>query len=323
MPPGGPDPGAHTHEPPARDPAGGVLALALVGALVLLVLKGGAGLVAHSLSLIGDAVHSLTDVLAYGGAVVAARAAHRAPTGDFTYGFGRGRILAALGNGVLLLVLAAMLAVAGAVAALGGHDHPRPLTMLAAGAISLVVSAVTGFLLRPDHGTGHGQGDGHGHPHGGGGEANRRAAFLHAAADVASSLGVVLAAALVALTGVGALDGLAAVAIAVGIGLSSWRIVRQTVGTLMEGTPPGIRVDEVAEALGAVDGVCGVHHLHIWQVDEGTAMSGHLVLVATTARECERAVERCGRLVHERFGIGHSTFQAETHSAGEADGDGP
>lgn len=235
-------------------------------------------------------------MLAYGTAFAAARGARRRPTPAFTYGYGRSGVLAALGNAVLLVALAALLAAGAVAAALGGRDHPAPGAMLAGGAVGLGVALATGLLLRPGEDT----------------SVNRRAAFLHAAADALSSAGVVVAAALVWLTGVGALDAAAAVAIAVAIVASSWGVVRETVATLMEAAPPGLRVEDVAAAACEVDGVRGLHHVHVWRVDEGIAMSGHLVLDGeASALEAQERVERCARLLAERFGIGHSTLQAE------------
>ncbi len=249
-----------------------------------------------SIALGGDALHSLTDVLAYGGAYLAARGARRRPTHAFTYGYGRGGVLAALGNATLLIVLAVLLAAGAAAAALGGRDHPAPGAMLAGGAVGLGAALATGLLLRP----------------GAGASLNRRAAFLHAVSDAASSAGVAVAALLVWVTGVGALDAVAAVVIAAAIAASSWSVLRETVWTLMEGAPPGLRVDRLVEAMTAVEGVRGLHHVHVWRVDEGVAMSGHVVLAgAATAAEAQARVEACARVAAERFGIGHCTLQAE------------
>jgi cobalt-zinc-cadmium efflux system protein len=267
-----------------------------VAAVFLFAIKAVWALASGSIALGGDAIHSLTDVLAYGGAYFAAHSARRMPTQAFTYGYGRSGVLAALGNAVLLVALAALVAAGAVAAALAGHDHPAPGAMLLGGVVGLAVALGTGLLLRP-----------HGHS-----SVNRRAAFLHAAADALSSAGVAVAAVLIALTGIGALDAAAAVAIAIAIAASSWGVVRETVATLMEGAPAGLRVEDVAAAAREVDGVRDLHHVHVWRVDEGIAMSGHVVLEGqTTAHEAQERVEACARVVAERFGIGHSTLQAE------------
>lgn len=275
--------------------------MALVAALGLLAVKAVWAVLSGSIALGGDAVHSLTDVFAYGSAYLAAHSARRRPTEAFTYGYGRSGVLAALGNAVLLIVLSALLAAGAVGAVLTGHDHPAPAAMLAGGAAGLAVAAATGLFLRPS----------------GASSLNRRAAFLHAASDAVSSAGVVAAAVLVWITGVGALDAAAAVAIAAGIVAASWGVVRETVSTLMEGVPAGLRVEAVAAAMAGVEGVRGVHHLHVWRLDEGVALSAHVVLAAeTTAVQAQACVEACARLAAARFGIEHSTLQAEIGDPG-------
>jgi cobalt-zinc-cadmium efflux system protein len=302
---------AHDHEHGRTAGAGAGdrrLAVAFAAAGALCVVEAAWALGARSIALGGDSVHALTDVLAYGGAYLAARSARRRPTAAFTYGYGRSGVLAALGNAVLLMLLAALVAAGAVAAALSGHDRPVPTAMLWGGLVALFVSAAIGVVL-------------HGEPDGG---VNRRAAFLHSAADAAASAAVVLAALLIAWTGRDDLDAICAVAIALGVVAASWGVVRETVSTLMEAVPEGVRVAELADAVRAIDGVADLHHVHVWRVDEGIALSGHLVLrgVPETAA-AEARVEACAAMLAQRFGIGHTTLQVETDGpggAGRADG---
>jgi cobalt-zinc-cadmium efflux system protein len=141
-----------------------------------------------------------------------------------------------------------------------------------------------------------------------------RAAFLHVVGDLLGSLGVVLAAVLVLTMGWERADPVIAILIGALVLLSSWRVLRESVGVLLEGTPAGIDADAVGRRMASMDGVAEVHDLHIWTITSGfPALSAH-VLVGT-GEDCHARRRELAAILDEEFGIGHTTLQVE-HTGG-------
>jgi cobalt-zinc-cadmium efflux system protein len=167
--------------------------------------------------------------------------------------------------------------------------------MLAIGALGLVVNLVGIWLLHR------------------GAEAslNVRAAYLEVIADAVSSLGVLLAAAVVVLTGFTAADVLVSVGIAIFIVPRTWRLLRQAVNVLLEGVPAHLDLAAIEDAITHVVGVRRIHDLHVWTLTSGReAMSAHVVV--DDVRESERLLASLHAVLHTRFGIDHTTIQLET-----------
>jgi cobalt-zinc-cadmium efflux system protein len=270
---------------------------ALAGALSLvlgfMVVEIAVGVVADSLAVLADAGHMLTDAFALGLAVFASWIAARPSTPERSFGYRRAEILAALTNAVLLVVIAIWIFVE-AVGRL--HDPPEVLGgwVLAVGALGLAVNLAAAGLLTRSHGE----------------SLNRRAALRHVLADLLGSVGVIVAGLLVLTTGWLQADAVVSMAIAVLVLASSWGILRESVGILLEGTPRGIDSVEVGRAMAAVDGVQEVHDLHIWTISSGfPSLSAH-VLVAPGA-DCHGIRERLERMLGSRFELTHTTLQVE------------
>jgi cobalt-zinc-cadmium efflux system protein len=271
-------------------------ALMLVGGFTVVELA--AGLLAGSLALLADAAHMLSDTGSLGLAFLAAWLSARPATPRRSFGFRRAEILAALFNGVTLVAVSIWIFVA-AVGRLGDPPDVPGGWILAVGLAGLAVNAAAAWVLA----------------RAGGESLNVRAALTHVIADLLGSAGVIAAGVIVLATGWRYADPIAALAIGVLVLVSSWRILRESVGILLEETPAGIDAEEVGHALAAPESVVEVHDLHIWTITSGfPALSAH-VLVSPGA-DCHGVRRDLERLLHERFGLHHTTLQVE-HASGD------
>jgi len=285
---------ARAHRQTAAARSRGRLTATLALTCGFLVIEVAGALWSGSLALLADAGHMLADAGGLGLALFAIWIAGRPPTPAKTYGYYRAEILAAFVNAVVLLV------VAGAIlletyrrllvppAILGGP-------MLGIAAVGLVVNLVCAALLHGAATT----------------SLNVRAAYLEVLGDALSSIGVVIAAALVVVTGWTLADPLVSGAIALVIVPRTWRLLTQAVNVLLEGTPAHLNLREIEDALCSVAGVRRVHDLHVWTLtSEREAMSAHVVV--DDVRDSERLLETLHAVMHARFGIDHTTLQLET-----------
>ena len=247
-----------------------------------------------SLALLADAGHMLADAGGLALALFAIWIAARPPTPAKTYGYYRAEILAALVNATVLLAVAGWILV---------ETYRRLLAppeilggpMLAVAVLGLGVNLVCARLL-----------------HGAAGQSlNVRAAYLEVLGDALSSAGVVIAALLVVVTGWTPADPLVSGAIALVIVPRTWRLLRQAVNVLLEGTPAHLDLAEIELGMLRVPGVQRVHDLHVWTLTSGReAMSAHVVV--DDVRESERLLDALHAVLHARFGIDHTTIQLET-----------
>jgi cobalt-zinc-cadmium efflux system protein len=264
--------------------------LALTLAYTLAEIAG--GILSNSLALLADAGHMVTDDLALGLAVLAGWFASRPPDRGRTYGYQRAEILAALANGVTLVVVCGFIFWE-AADRFATPPEVRTGLMAWVAAGGLAVNAVSAALL-------------HRHAHG----LNARAAYLHVAGDLLGSVGVLLASAAIALFGWRWADPLASVAIGVIIIVGSVRVVLESVHVLMEGAPHHLDAEEIRGALAAIPGVSDVHDLHLWSLGgRAPLLTAHLVVEhSVRAHDILRAATAG---LESRFGIGHVTLQIE------------
>jgi cobalt-zinc-cadmium efflux system protein len=275
-------------------------------AVVLLVMSAeiAAGLVAHSLALLADAGHMVTDAAALLFAAAAARMASRPARGRWTFGYSRLEILSAQANGIALALVAAWVVYAAIRRLVSPHDVRGGLVVVVAVGGALAATAATLILGRASRES-----------------LNVRGAFLHLVTDVAAFAAAAAAGALVWLTGWDRFDPLASLAVAALMLTSSWRLLRESTAIFME-TSGDIDPGEVERALAAEADVVSVHDLHVWTVTSGfPAVSAH-VLVAHGA-DCHAARARLERLLAARFGLAHSTLQVEHAPPGRLRGDLP
>jgi cobalt-zinc-cadmium efflux system protein len=274
---------------------GGKLRLAFLLTAIILLVEAVAGVLSHSLALLSDAGHILTDVVALGLAWFAVEQARRPADVSRTYGYHRVGILAAMVNGATLIVI--VIAIAVEAARRFGHPEPvqGPLVIVAA-LIAIAVNAFIGFSLR-----------------GSDENLNARAAMLHVVGDLAASIGVVVAGIVIVLGGWVYIDPLLSLGIAALIAWGAVRLVRDTVHILLEGTPRGLDLAEVERAIAATEGVISIHDLHVWTLSPGQlALSSHIVVSEEQlAADTEHMIRRVERELCDRFGIGHTTIQPE------------
>jgi cobalt-zinc-cadmium efflux system protein len=253
-----------------------------------------AGFAVNSLALLSDAWHNFTDVLGLAIAWFAVRQVGRPPDSVRTFGYHRAGILAALGNSVILGVVTFSLFLEAA------HrlPHPPPAgggMIVGVAAVGVLLNGAVAYTLR-----------------GSGRDLNLRGAFLHMLGDALVSFGVVLAGVGILWTRWDWLDPVAGLVVGVFILAGAWRIVREAVNILMEGTPRGLDVEDVGAAIAAVPGVRTLHHLHVWSLGgDLTALSCHVVVEDQPVSSSGLLVERIQRELQDRFRIGHITLQLE------------
>src|SRR6202521_4192792 len=275
------------------------LALALTCAVLVVELVGGR--VSHSLALLSDAGHVLTDVFALGLAWFAVSQANRPADARRSYGYHRVSILAALVNAVTLIVIVLVIA----YEAIQRLAHPEPVQggiVIVAALVGIAINAYVAFGLR--------------------GEArslNVRAALLHVIGDIGASVGVVVAGAVILLTGWLYIDPLLSLGIAVLIAFGAWRIVRETVNLLMEGTPAEIDLAAVTKEIAGTELVTSMHDLHVWALSsDEVALSCHVVVGDCPLGDAEHVVRDLETRLCAKFAIGHTTIQVEScHPCGE------
>jgi cobalt-zinc-cadmium efflux system protein len=281
---------AHQH---SRARSRRALGLVLLLTATYMVVELVAGLLTGSLALLADAGHMLGDVGALGLALGAAWLASRPATPDRSFGFQRAEILAALVNGLVLVAIAIWVFVE-AIARL--DDPPEILGgwMLLVALVGLAVNVVAASILMRAAGE----------------SLNAQAALRHVFADLASSVGVAIAAIVILATGWEQADPIAGMAIALLILASTWSILRDSVVILLEATPSGIDAREVGRRMAAAEGVVEVHDLHIWTITSGfPALSAH-VLVAR-GDDCHARRLELEQMLAGEFGLEHTTLQVE------------
>jgi cobalt-zinc-cadmium efflux system protein len=261
--------------------------------LALLVAEAIGGIITGSLAVLADAGHVLSDVGAIALALIAARLASLPAAGRRTFGYQRSEVLAALVNGVLLVVVS----VAICVAAFGRFSDPPEVEgwgVLALGVFGLAGNVVATLILA------RGQRE----------DINLEGALRHSAADAVGSVGVVVAGAIVLLGGSPVVDPTVGLLIAVLILASSWRLIKEPIDVLMEAAPAGVDVDEVGAVICQEEGVRSVHDLHVWTVTAGfAAIAAHVVVAQGLDRDLIR--RRLELTLREGYGIEHTTLQME------------
>lgn len=252
------------------------------------------GLMTNSLALLSDAGHMLSDAAALGFSLLAMIWGERGASRAKTYGYKRFEVLAAFLNGLALLGISLYIFYE---AFRRFSDPPGVLSsgMLTIAVIGLLVNIAAAYILmRGD--TSH--------------NLNIRSAFLHVIGDLLGSVGAIVAALLIMAFGWNLADPIASVVVALLVLLSAYRITRDSIHILMEGTPAGYDADEIRRELSILPGVRGVHDLHVWSLSSDVPLlSGHLLL--DDPAEAVDVMNRARSLLTERFGIGHITIQLD------------
>lgn len=273
--------------------------MALGLTLALVVVEAAAGVLANSLALLTDAAHNLTDVAALGLTWYAFHLARQPAHAGKTFGYHRAGILAALVNSSTLVLIAAVIF----YEAYQRFLAPPPVAanlLIAVGAAAFVVNLLTARLV------------GHGHD-----DLNLRSAFLHLMGDVFSTLGAVVAGIAIHFTGLDWLDPLASALIGLLILGNAWLILRETLDILLESTPRDIEMSTMVRDLMRVEGVRGVHDLHVWSLSRSLrVLSAHILVDDMPISEAARIQRDIGEVIAHQYGIGHATLQLESQECG-------
>lgn len=288
------------HDHDHRYHGDGKLTLAVVVNLLLTVVQIVGGVLSGSLALIADAVHNLSDALSLMLAFAARRIARRDADATMTFGWNRAELIAALINLTALILIAIFLALEGVMRLFDPPGVDGWIVVWVAG-VALIVDAATAALtysMSKD-------------------SLNIRAAFLHNIADALGSVAVIVAGSLILLYDWRLLDPLATLGIAAYILWHALSDIRPTIRILMLGTPPEHDRDTLIGALAAHGDVEGVHHLHLWQIDEHRlSVEAHVVLAEADLLRAPAIVADLKRMLAEDHGVSHATIEVETAASG-------
>jgi cobalt-zinc-cadmium efflux system protein len=272
------------------------LAVALALIVAFMVAEVALAFVADSLALLSDAAHMLIDAAALGMSVWAARLALRPAAGRMTFGFRRAEILAAQANGITLLLLGALIT----VEAVRRLNAPPDVDGAIVVGTALVGALVNVLALRQVA------------------RANRanlnvEGSYRHLLTDLYAFAGTAVAGAVIWATGFQQADAIASLAVAASMLWAGWPLVRRSGQVLLEAAPEGLSPDEITAVMRSHGGVTDVHDLHVWEISSGfPALSAH-VLVGR-GEDCHGIRRELEAVLHERFGIDHTTLQVE-HTA--------
>jgi cobalt-zinc-cadmium efflux system protein len=251
------------------------------------------GLLTGSLALIADAAHMLSDDLSLGVALFAMWLADRPTTPRRTFGFQRAEILAALFNGVTLVAISIWIFIEAGIR-FGERPEVDAGPMLAIAAVGLGVNVAAVWVLH----------------RGGVDSLNVSAAMRHVIADLLGSLGVIVAAIVILVSGWEYADPLVSVIIGLLVLASSWTILRDSLAVLLEASPRGLDVEEIGRAMAATPGVVQVHDLHVWMITSGfPALAAHVLVGADD--DCHAKRRELERLLRDRFELDHTTIQVD------------
>ncbi len=280
----------HHHETVSRK-----LTIATCANLVVVAGEIAVGLYAGSLALLGDALHNLTDSAALLIALIAVRLERRAPTSGKSFGYQRAGILAAFINAGLLVAFTVFIFREAYLRLMQPHAVETG-PMLITAFIALLVNSATAISLKHESRE----------------DVNVRGAFVHMIGDAVSSFGIIVAAVLIRVTGNTFWDAAISMFIGVLILWSSYGVLKESVNLLLEGTPSGIDPDDVTQSLGKIDGIYGVHHLHIWALGPSRpALSCHLMVGDVPLASTAKILEDVNSVLARDYRIAHTTIQFE------------
>lgn len=288
---------SHSHSHGVRaDADRRALGVALALILGFMAVEVAVGIVASSLALLSDAAHMLTDAGAIALSLVAARLAARPARGPMTYGLGRAEILSAQVNGATLLALAALIVYEGIHRLIDPPSVDAALVLgVAIAGCGLNLAAVR-VLARANRE-----------------RLNVEGSFQHLLTDLYAFIGTALAAVVILVTGFDRADAIASLLVAALMLRSAYGLLKASGRVFLEAAPEGVDPSEVGRTLAAQDGVVEVHDLHVWEVTSGfPALSAHVVVHRDA--DCHAARAALEQLLHERFGLDHTTLQVE-HAA--------
>ena len=269
--------------------------LSFVVIIAIAVVEAVGGILSNSISLVSDAVHMFTDVMAIGLSLFAITLAARSHSGAMTFGYHRAEVMVALANGIALGVISLWVLYEAFLRVM----HPRiidaPLLLLTA-SIGLAGNLVVMFLLKQHASK----------------NINIQSAFIHVVYNTISSIAVIITGFIVLNTGVTIVDPLVAFLIAGLIARSAYSIVKSSTHILLEGAPSELNMREILITLKQLEGVVDVHDLHVWTISSGMdALSGHVVVRDQMLSDSSKLLYEINTVLAERYNITHTTIQME------------
>ena len=292
---------AHSHADLRKTPARRLLQ-ALAFSLVITVAQVIGGYLAHSLALLSDALHTLTDGIALLVSYLAIRLASRPASEQFTFGLRRAETLAAIVNSGVLIGISLWLALEGANRLLHPHEINGGI-MVGVAAVSLVANLANSLLLRSGAKT----------------NLNMRAAYLHVLSDAVVSMAVILGGIIIIYQPAFVwLDPILTLLIALWLIYESWAIVWHGTRVLLMSAPEDAPVREIQATLEALPGVRNVHHIHLWVLnDEAIHLEAHVDIADRHVSETAALAREIEKLLLEKWGVTHVTLQFESGRCGE------
>ena len=285
----------HDHQHPHPLEVSRKLLLSAIATLAFVVVELVAGIFSNSLALIGGALHDFTDSLALLLALFAVRIAQRPASDQKSYGYHRAGILAAFVNAGTLVAFTIYIFIE-AFERFRNPQAVNEMSMVITATVGVVLNTVITLSLHRD----------------GKHDVNIRSAVVHMIGDAVSSVGIIIAAGLIAVTGSALWDPAISVLIGVMILWSSWGILKETVNLLLEGTPRGIDPALVSQSISAIDGVYGVHHLHIWALGPSLpALSCHIMVGDVPVKTTAGLLSEVNATLAREHHIVHTTIQFE------------
>lgn len=253
------------------------------------------GILTNSLALLSDAAHVFADVFALVLSWVALYLTSLPATNRRTYGYHRAEVFAAFINGASLLAIAGWIFYE-SVERIIEPEPVKSLMMLIVAAVGLIVNLLVALLfMRESHDN-----------------LNVRSAFLHVIGDALSSAGVIIGGIIMNFTGWYLVDPILSFAIGIVILISAYRVTKEALHILLEGTPKNINFDEVSEEIKKLDFVKEVHDLHIWSIrSDYSALSAHVLVSAESISTMQGTLLSINNMLKEKFGIYHTTIQLE------------
>jgi cobalt-zinc-cadmium efflux system protein len=271
------------------------LSLSLFLTLAFVFIEAGAGYFANSLALLTDAAHNLTDVIALGLSWFALRLTSQPANARKTYGYHRAGILVALLNSTTLVLISIGIFYEAYHRFISPPEVQSGI-LIGVGLIAVVINLVTALLVH----------------RGSESDLNLRSTFVHLMGDVISTIGAVIAGIIIYFTNANWLDPLVSVLIGFLILYNAWGILRETVDILLESTPRDVDIKKMVSDITKLEGVLGVHDLHVWSLTQNLrTMSAHILTQDISVSAGAAIQSEINDLVYHRYNIAHATLQLE------------
>ena len=288
------------HHPPVEDSSIWKLWVSIFLNLAITVAELVGGLISGSLALLSDAVHNLNDTMSLGITLVAKKISKKGTNSSKTFGYKRAEIIGAFINLITLVIVALFLTKEG----IERFMDPQPIdgfTMFWVAVVGLIGNLVTAALLWKETSN----------------DINMRSAFIHILSDGLSSVGVIIGGWLILEYEWYIVDTILTLLIAAYILWHSYHMLKETINILMESKPENIDINDLKKEINSIDKVCGVHHMHIWRLDEETTLlESHIVIKKEDLEDMELIKSSIKNMLHDRFEIYHSTLEFEFEPCG-------